>query len=137
MKTQIFIMSVLMLLTISFVKAQKDGPQKNSDDSASTILVERQAQLIEYFKYWDSDLEKEILDNGIYKNKSKKKGNRELKDIIFNAGGITAIEPLVSESRLKGKFNMKGQKGKVRVLYSLSPEKPYKIEKLNVLYTGN
>ena len=137
MQTRILLLNLLMLLSAGMIKAQEDGQQKSTGLSAPAILVERQSQLIELFKYRNSELEEQILDKGIYLNKSHKDVTNELKNVIVTSGGITGIEPLITENRLSGVFRMKGENGHLKVLYSISPEEPYKIQDLNVEFTGN
>ena len=52
---------------------------------------------------------------------------------IFEASGkIKSVGDLVPENQLRGYFEMTGEKGKVKVFFTLSPERDPKIQQLDL-----
>ncbi len=71
---------------------------------------------------WDPVLEKEIVAENLYLDISREKRMLEAREHIERAGKIISIGPVEAENQLRGSFVIHGNKGRVKVYFTLSPE---------------
>lgn len=98
----------------------------------SSILTQRRNEVIELIQTWDENLEDKILAVNFYFDISKVHRMEEAKDILNTAGKILGTGPIIPENRLRGSFMMYGENANIDISFSLSPENPPKIQRLNI-----
>ena len=101
---------------------------------ASDILLERQKQIVQFIQTWDENLEKTILAENFYMDKSREHRIREVKEILGKAGSIQSVEEIVPVNQLRGNFKLQTENGVVDVFFTLSPETVPKIQRLNLSF---
>ena len=103
----------------------------------SEILKERQEQIVQLIKNWDPSLEKEILADNFYLDKSREKRKSEVEEILQKAGKIQKVEILDVLNQLRGSFSLTTENGSVSVFFTLTPESNPKIQQLNISFIPN
>jgi len=98
----------------------------------SNVLKERTEQVIKLIHTWDKELGKEILAENFYLDNSREIRIRDANELMASAGRITSIDPLIPFNQLRGTFVMHGEKGDIKVFFSLSPEKVPRVQALNL-----
>jgi CubicO group peptidase (beta-lactamase class C family) len=94
----------------------------------SNILAQRKDQIMELIESWDPELEKEILADNFYLDKSKEDRMEEVGRILSDAGNIISVGPVIPENQLRGEFILQGESGSVRLHFTLTPERDPKIQ---------
>ncbi len=89
---------------------------------ASNILIRRKEEVARMLLEWDPVLEKEIVAENLYLDISREKRMLEAREHIERAGKIISIGPVEAENQLRGSFVIHGNKGRVKVYFTLSPE---------------
>lgn len=100
----------------------------------SDILKERKEQLVTLLNTRDEKLEKEILAENFYLDKSRELRVAAVKDVLKKAGEIKSIGPLVPQNQLRGTFRMMGEKGDIVVFFTLTPERDPKVQRVDVWF---
>jgi len=90
--------------------------------SVSPILVQRKEQLAELLMHWDPELEQKIVAANLYLDIPQEVRMAEARDLLNRAGEIIEVGPVDPDNQLRGSFLMKGNKGQVKVYFTLSPE---------------
>ncbi len=103
----------------------------------SDILRKRQEQVADLIQNWDEQLEAEIIAENLYLDRSREKRKAAIEEVLAQAGAITSVEDINPYNQLRGRFEMKGENGTVRVFFSLSPEKVPKVQRLFVWFVAN
>ncbi len=103
----------------------------------STILNDRKDQVVELIQNWDSDIEKKILAENFYLDKSRKNRTAEIQEVLDKAGTIINIQELKPINQLRGSFKIKAENGFIDVFFTLTPEKYPKVQKLDVSFQQN
>src|SRR5690606_31402137 len=98
----------------------------------SAILTQRKNEVIELLQTWDENWEEKILAVNFYLDISKEHRMEEAKDVLHQVGKILRTGPIIPENRLRGSFTMYGENANVDISFSLSPENPPKIQRLNI-----
>ncbi|MBT8219530.1 MAG: beta-lactamase family protein [Bacteroidia bacterium] len=101
---------------------------------ASDILQQRQKQITEMIQSWNPQLESEILAENFYPDQSRERRISEIKNTLEKAGDIQSVEDIEPFNQLRGVYNLIAENGKVRVYFTLSPEKDPKVQHLRVSF---
>ncbi len=98
----------------------------------SDILKQRAPQVAALLQTWDEALGDEILADNFYLDKSREHRKSAADAILEEAGPITDIDQIVPRNQMRGTFVMHGEKHDVRVFFTLSPEKPGRVQRLDL-----
>lgn len=112
------------LMTISGIKPR--------ELPASEILHKRKGQLIKLLTTWDEKLGQEILAENFYLDQSRDSWIKISGEVFAKTGKIISSEPVVAENQLRGYFHLNGEKNKVQIYFTLSPELDPKIQQLEL-----
>jgi len=99
---------------------------------ASAILNTRKDQLIPILLSWDEKQANAIFAENFFLDLSRSAWEKKSKEVFDNVGKIVSTGSLVPENQLRGYFMLNGEKGKVRIYFTLSPEKDPKIQQLDL-----
>ncbi|MEN8124035.1 MAG: serine hydrolase domain-containing protein [Bacteroidota bacterium] len=103
----------------------------------SSILVERQDQIVKLIQHWDPVLEQRILAENFYLDKSREHRMNDIQEILDKAGVIQNIEKIQPINQLRGSFKLRAENGSIDLFFTLTPEKYPKVQQLNVSYLPN
>ncbi len=103
----------------------------------SEILVQRKEQIVQLLNTWDSDLEKEIIADNFYLDKSKEKRKAEIQEILDKAGNIEKVEKIAPRNQLRGGFKMHAKNGEINIFFTLTPENIPKVQQMNISFKPN
>ena len=107
-----------------------DLPQRQT--GTSQILKTRQAQVVEWIKTGDANLEAEIMAESFFLDGDKKRRMDEIRPLLEEAGGITGYGAMQPWNQLRGTFDLYGERDTLRVGFTLSPEADPKVQYLEV-----
>ncbi len=102
----------------------------------SDILIKRKDQVVQLIQNWDEQLEREIIAENFYLDKSREQRMKEVKDVLDQAGAIVSTGEMEPRNQLRGSFKIQAEKGVINVFFTLSPEKDPKIQRLSVNFEG-
>lgn len=100
----------------------------------SSILSERQEQVAKLIQNWDTDMEKKILAENFYLDKSREHRMSAIKKVLNKAGAIQSMDNINPDNQLRGEFKLKAENGDILVYFTLSPEKNPKVQYLEVWF---
>ncbi len=100
----------------------------------SDILLKRQKQVAELIVKWHPDLEKEILAENFYLDRSRERRMEEMKKILDKAGTIQSMDEIKPENQLRGTFKLRAEHGVIEVYFTLTPERDPKVQYLEVSF---
>lgn len=98
----------------------------------SDILNQRKAQLIKVLQSWNDNLSREIFAENFFLDRRKDSWVEFSNRIFKQAGKTLSVTSLSAENQLRGTFTMTGEKGNVKVHFTLSPEYNPKIQQLDL-----
>jgi len=103
----------------------------------SNILTQRKTQVLDLVQNWDVNLEKEIIAENFYLDRSRDKRMAQAKQIFAQAGAIVNVEDLTPLNQLRGRFNVHTENGIITMFFTLTPEKSPKVQRLDILFRIN
>jgi hypothetical protein len=98
----------------------------------STVLKERQNQLVSLLPSWDKAEASGIFAENFFLDYFTKSLRKEAEDIYQKAGKINKIGEMLPENALRGSFILEGQNGNIKISFTLSPEKPALIQEYHI-----
>jgi len=103
----------------------------------SDILAKRKAQVLDLVQNWNANLEKEIIAENFYLDRSRDKRMSQAKQIFAQAGAIIKVEDLTPLNQLRGRFNVHTENGIITMFFTLTPEKSPKVQRLDMSFKEN
>lgn len=100
----------------------------------SDILSKRKEQVLDLVQNWSKGLEKEIIAENFYLDRSREKRMSQAKQIFAQAGAIIKVEDLLPLNQLRGRFNVQTENGIITMFFTLTPEKLPKVQRLNISF---
>jgi CubicO group peptidase (beta-lactamase class C family) len=97
-----------------------------------SFLETRARQLGELLTSWDSRLSEEIVAENFFLDKAREDWAKTADEILAKAGKIRSVGPVNPENQLRGTFPMLGERGRVEVHFTLTPEKDPKVQELDL-----
>lgn len=105
----------------------------------SKVLAQRKNELIQLFPDWNENLVKSYTDGktkifaeNFFPDRSVDAWRKYSIELFNQIGKIKTIEDLEPENQLRGHFNLVGEKGKVNVFFTLTPENPALVQELQM-----
>jgi len=98
----------------------------------SDILAERGGQVLQLINTWDTTLESMILADNFYLDQSRQERIATTRRILITAGRITSVDPVIPENQLRGKIIMHGERARIELFFTLTPENVPKVQELTM-----
>lgn len=99
----------------------------------SKILAQRAQQVAILLSSWDQKLGDEILAENFFLDRSRADWITLARETLAPLGKITSATPIVPLNQLRGTFTLLGEKGKLNVTFTLTPETPTKVQSLRLV----
>ncbi|PAW93526.1 serine hydrolase [Mucilaginibacter sp. MD40] len=112
------------LLKLSNIQPRKLPPSK--------ILTQRRDELVKLLPNWSNAQATGIFADNFFMDYFPDKLKAEATDIFTKAGKIVRVGEVVPENNLRGYFILTGEKGKVKVSFTLTPENPPLIQEYHI-----
>lgn len=103
----------------------------------SSILQTRADQIRELIVSWDPHLGAQIVAENFFLDRSREDWVGLARETLAKAGTIRSAGPIVPENRLRGKFTLTGESGRVEVAFTLTPENVPKVQALRLTFLPN
>lgn len=100
----------------------------------SKILTERKKELIGLLPDWERAEASGIFAENFFLDHPIALLKKETLELFSGLGKIISSSDLIAENALRGSFIMKGERGELRVSFSLTPENPPLIQHCNFKY---
>ncbi len=113
-----------LLLELGRLEARVQAPP--------AILETRQRQVVELLRTWDEALGAQILAGNFYLDRSRERWKSLAGQALEALGQITSVGPLRPENQLRGTFTLQGEKGRLGVKFTLTPEVPPRVQELEL-----
>ena len=98
----------------------------------SAVLERRKKALVKLLPEWQEAEASGMFAENFFIDNRLKDLVKKSKEFFAKAGTITGIGPIVAENQLRGSFSIEGEKGKIRVYFTLTPEKEALIQELRM-----
>jgi CubicO group peptidase (beta-lactamase class C family) len=105
--------------------------------SVSSILKTRARQISELITSWAQQSSDGIVAENFFLDKSRDDWAKKSRDTLAHAGKIQSVGPVTAENQLRGTFSLVGEKGRVNVHFTLSPELVPKVQELELSFAPN
>jgi len=99
---------------------------------APTALSARAREVAALVRTWDDALGRSILADNVYLDRSREHRLRESQQIFAATGEIRAVDEVVPLNQLRGSFVMRGAQRDVRVTFTQSPERPARVQHIEL-----
>ncbi|MBI5768852.1 MAG: beta-lactamase family protein [Verrucomicrobia bacterium] len=98
----------------------------------SPILAQRKAQVVELIRTWSPALVTEITAENFLLDRSLADWAALAKERFAAIGAVASTGEITPENQLRGAFDIIGEKAKLRVFFTLTPERTPKIQELDL-----
>ncbi len=98
----------------------------------SPILKQRQKELVAILPQWNNGEKTGIFAENFFLDYFPIPLKNEAEAVFAKAGKIIKVGEMVPENSLRGYFILEGEKAKIKVSFTLSPEKPALIQEYNI-----
>lgn len=105
----------------------------------SKLLTQRKNELIKLLPDWDESLVKlyaegktKIFAENFFPDRSLDSWRKYSVELFNQIGSIKQVQELEPENQLRGSFNILGEKGKINVFFTLTPENPALVQELQM-----
>ncbi len=99
---------------------------------SSDILLTRQRQVAQLLQNWDEDLGREIAAENFFLDRSRADWIKEAGEKFAKIGKVVSVGAIVAENRLRGTFPIVGEKGALKVFFTLTPEREPKVQEMEL-----
>ena len=100
----------------------------------SPILEIRKKQLAELIQSWEPKLADAIVADNFFPDRSREAWSTLARETLAKAGTITSVGELTPQNQLRGTFPLIGEKGRVDVFFTLTPEKNPRVQELKLTF---
>lgn len=98
----------------------------------SRALKEKKEALLKLLPHWEKAETSAIFANNFFLDNSLDALKFESNELFLKVGKILAIGELIPENQLRGYFTVEGEKGDLRIDFSLTPENPCLIQQYQI-----
>jgi CubicO group peptidase (beta-lactamase class C family) len=102
----------------------------------SAMLQARKEQVAKLVQTWEATLADEIVAENFFPDRSREDWMKLSRDTLGKLGQIQSVGEIVPENQLRGTFPIVGEKGRVEVFFTLTPEKTAKLQQLRLTFVG-
>ena len=99
----------------------------------SAILLTRHQQVAQLVQYWDEKLGTEIAADNFFLDRSRADWMKEAGEQFAKIGKVVSVGVLTPENRLRGTFPIVGEKGTLKVAFTLTPEREPKLQYVHLM----
>ncbi len=103
----------------------------------SKVLTERRDALVRLLPEWDGAANTGFFAENFFDDYYMSKLREEARAIYTAAGRILEVGEVVPENQLRGYFIQKGEKGNIRISFTLTPETPARIQEYHITLQKN
>lgn len=100
--------------------------------AVSPILAKRYSQVAQLVQSWDAQLGKTIVAENFFLDRSREDWMAHAREKLEPIGKITSVGPIDAENALRGSFALIGERGKVNVQFTLTPEHEPKVQEIEL-----
>lgn len=98
----------------------------------SATLQLRQRQVVELIQSWDARLADSLVAENFFPDRSRAEWIEASRELLGKIGAIQSVGEMAPENQLRGTFALHGEKGRIDVFFTLTPEKSAKLQKLRL-----
>lgn len=102
----------------------------------SATLVARTSQVARLVQSWDETLAAALVAENFFLDRSRAAWRELAAETLAKAGKITAVGEIVPENQLRGTFALQGEKGRVDVFFTLTPEADPRLQELSLKFVA-
>jgi CubicO group peptidase (beta-lactamase class C family) len=102
------------------------------DLPASAILEQRRQELVKLLPSWKGAEQSGIFAENFFPDYTLPALQKEAALLFAKVGKILRVGPLVAENQLRGSFILEGEKGRLQVFFTLTPENPALIQEYRI-----
>ena len=99
----------------------------------SPILLTRQQQVAQLLQHWDEKLGQEITADNFFLDRSRAEWMKEAGEQFGKIGKVVSVGQISAENRLRGSFPIVGEKGSLKVFFTLTPEREPKVQMVELM----
>ena len=103
----------------------------------SSLLSQRMRQVVDLINTWDPKLCDEILADNFLLDRTRERWMKVAREVLDQVGKIQSVGEVTPENQLRATFTLQGEKGSVKVFFTLTPERPPKIQELQLTFVPN
>jgi CubicO group peptidase (beta-lactamase class C family) len=98
----------------------------------SAILLTRQQQLAQLLQGWDEQLGRNIVADNFFLDRSRTDWIKHAGEQFSSIGKVVTIGAVKPENRLRGSFPVVGEKGTLKVFFTLTPEAVPRVQEVTL-----
>jgi CubicO group peptidase (beta-lactamase class C family) len=100
----------------------------------SPVLARRHRQVAELIQTWEPALADAILAENFFLDRPRDDWRRLARTTLDRAGAVRSIGDLTPENQLRGRFALVGERGRVDVSFTLTPEREPRVQELRLAF---
>ena len=100
----------------------------------SAMLRTRTAQVARLVQTWDAQLADALVAENFFLDRSRAAWRDHAAATLAQAGKITSVGEITPENQLRGTFALQGEKGRVDVFFTLTPEAEPRLQELSLTF---
>ncbi|MBL9187775.1 MAG: beta-lactamase family protein [Opitutaceae bacterium] len=100
----------------------------------SPILATRTAQVAQLVQSWDAGLAEKIVAENFFPDRSLDSWRAHARETLAKLGAVKSVGSIVPENQLRGTFPLVGERGRVEVFFTLTPEKDPRVQELRLTF---
>jgi CubicO group peptidase (beta-lactamase class C family) len=98
----------------------------------SKILEKRKNELVNILPGWNNAEQSGLFAENFFPDYPIDSLKKQAAELFLKAGKIITVSPVTPENQLRGRFIMEGEKAKLEVFFTLSPENPPLIQAFEI-----
>jgi hypothetical protein len=98
----------------------------------SAVLEQRKNDLMKILPDWKDAESSRIFAENFFPDTTVVAWRKQTQGLFAKIGAVTSVGPVVPENQLRGTFEVEGEKGTLRIFFTLTPEKDPLIQELSV-----
>ena len=102
----------------------------------SAILATRAKQVAQLIQSWDTALASQIVAENFFPDRSREAWMALARETLAKIGPVKSAGEIVPENQLRGTFVLTGEKGRVNVFFTLTPEKNPRVQQLRLTFVA-
>jgi hypothetical protein len=99
---------------------------------AATMLATRQRQVVDLIQTWDAALADSLVAENFFPDRSREDWQKEASEKLAQIGAVRSVGDMSAENQLRGTFSLIGEKGRLEVLFTLTPERNPRVQELRL-----
>jgi CubicO group peptidase (beta-lactamase class C family) len=98
----------------------------------SVILQQRKEQLVQLLPDWKGAMQSGLFAANFFPDNDLSYWQKRTQQLFEKIGKVVTVHPVVPQNNLRGSFIMEGEKGKLQVFFTLTPEANPLIQELRM-----